>query len=58
MALTKRELALVEALKQTAHVINNILTDSQLDQRTPCGQTIRQYQQTVAAALAQAGMKG
>lgn len=44
--------AMREALRQTQRVIQDILTDSQLDERVPCGQTIRTYSATVDAALA------
>ena len=42
---------MAEALEMTYNVINNILTDSQLDTRTVCGQTIRQYSQKVEGVL-------
>ena len=46
--------AMYEALSKAHNIITNILTDSQLDTRTPCGQTIRRYRKTVEQALAQA----
>lgn len=46
--------AMYEALKQTFNVMENILTDSQLDTRTPCGLTIREWESKVRIALAQA----
>lgn len=46
--------AMYEALKQTCNVMENILTDSQLDTRTLCGLTIREWSTKVRAALAQA----
>jgi len=46
--------AMYEALKQTFNVMENILTDSQLDTRTLCGLTIREWSTKVRAALAQA----
>lgn len=42
---------LLDALTQTENIIRNILTDSQLDQRTECGRTIRQWSTTVKAAI-------
>ena len=45
---------LLEALQQTKNVIRNILTDSQLDTRLPCGVTIRKYSKSIDAAIAKA----
>lgn len=50
--------AMLEALKRTKEVINNILTESQLDQRTTCGLTLRTYQATVEEAIRLAEGKG
>ena len=44
---------LYEALKQADNIIRNILTDTQLDTRTACGATIREYYKRVTQALAQ-----
>lgn len=41
--------ALRKALSESYNIINNILTDSQLDTRTPCGQYIRDWANTVKA---------
>lgn len=43
MTLEEENIKLREALIMQHNVIINILTDSQLDTRTKCGQTIRQY---------------
>lgn len=45
---------LLAALEATYNVITNILTDSQLDQRIPCGRTIRDWASLVAAAIKKA----
>lgn len=45
----------IEALKQTYSIMNNILTDSQLDTRTKCGKTIRRYRETVKQILRDCG---
>ena len=44
--------AMLEALKATHNTIVNILTDSQLDTRIPCGVMIRDYISTVEHAIA------
>lgn len=43
-----------EAVEKTYDVIRNILTDSQLDARTKCGLTIREWDAKCKAALAKA----
>ena len=43
---------LTKALRSTYNVMVNILTDSQLDIRTACGRTIRQWSAEVEAILA------
>jgi len=45
---------LYEACKMLEDIVNNILTDSQLDVRTQCGQTVRRYSQRLQAAIAKA----
>lgn len=45
---------LLEALRATENVMRNILTDSQLDTRTKCGLTIREWTMKVQAAIAKA----
>lgn len=42
---------MARALKEQDDVINNILTDSQLDTRTKCGKTLRQYRTVVRRLL-------
>ncbi len=46
--------AMYEALQATYNVMVNILTDSQLDTRTACGLTIREWTKATREALAQA----
>ena len=43
---------LVKALEQAENIICNILTDSQLDTRTACGVTVREFHRTTKNALA------
>lgn len=42
---------LLKALRATTNVIRNILTDSQLDTRTKCGKSIRQWYGLCEAAI-------
>jgi len=48
---TQKLIEMREGLQQTYYVITHILTDAQLDQRTPCGVTIRNYTKTVEKLL-------
>ena len=50
-ALLAEAPAMYEALKMQHNVIINILTDSQLDTRTQCGETIRIYCEVVDEIL-------
>lgn len=45
----------VEVVKETYHMMNTILTDSQLDTRTKCGRTVRHYHQTMKRFLYDVG---
>lgn len=45
---------LLEALVETEKVIRNILTDSQLDERTACGLTLRRWSEKCKAAISKA----